>query len=453
MTLSAAVLALLIALAATPSWGSEAPASGEPTGIDTTIAVKSDAATDSRIEARIRQLFSTIEGLRDVKVEVSGGVVDLSGVAATATDHDRALQLVRRVENVVDVRDAITESRDLGERMQRVLERLEVQLENFIGYLPLLLVAAMIVAIAWWIGNLIAGSERLMRRFARNPFLRDLARQTLRIGITVLGLLLALEVLDASTLVGSLLGAAGVLGLAIGFALRDTVENYIASLLLSLRQPFSAGDHIAIENREGRVVRLTSRATILMTLDGNHLRIPNASVYKAVIVNYSRNPKRRFQFDVGVDTEQNLAVAQDLAARTLSQMDGVLADPPPMCTVEQLGDSNVILRVFGWMDQSRNEFNKVRSEAIRLVKGAFDRAGIVMPEPIYNVRLGQIPTGATGAEAARPAIPRATKPAEKQTAEPPQAIDIAPRDELDEQMAAERMTGEENLLTPQAPKE
>jgi small-conductance mechanosensitive channel len=448
-----AVLALLIVLASMPSWASEAPASGEPTEIDTTIAVKSDAATDTRIEARVRQLFSTIEGLRGVKVEVSGGVVDLSGVAATAADHDRALQLVRRIENVVDVRDAITESRDLGERMRRVLERLELQLENFIGYLPLLLVAAVIVAIAWWIANLIAGSERLMRRFARNPFLRDLARQTLRIGITVVGLLLALEVLDASTLVGSLLGAAGVLGLAIGFALRDTVENYIASLLLSLRQPFSAGDHIVIENREGRVVRLTSRATILMTLDGNHLRIPNASVYKAVIVNYTRNPKRRFQFDVGVDTEQNLAVAQDLAARTLSQMDGVLGDPPPMCTVEQLGDSDVVLRVFGWMNQSRNEFNKVRSEAIRLVKGAFDRAGIVMPEPIYNVRLGQSPAPITGAEAAPSATPRAARPAEAQAAEPAQAIDIGPRDELDEQIAAECMTGEENLLTPQAPKE
>ncbi len=182
---------------------------------------------------------------------------------------------------------------------------------------------------------------------ARNPFLRDLAQQTLRIGITVLGLLLALEVLEASTLVGSLLGAAGVLGLAVGFALRDTVENYIASLLLSLRQPFSAGDLITIDGREGRVVRLTSRATILITLDGNHLRVPNANVYKAVIVNYTRNPKRRFQFDVGVDTEQNLAAAQDLAARTLAQMEGVLGDPPPRCTVEQLGDSNVICACSG----------------------------------------------------------------------------------------------------------
>ena len=209
-----------------------------------------------------------------------------------------------------------------------------------------------------------------------------------------------------------------------------------------------------IESREGVVVRLTSRATILMTLDGNHLRIPNASVYKAVIVNYSRNPRRRFQFDVGVDTEQNLSVAQDLAARTLAGMDGVLAEPAPMCTVEQLGESNVVLRVFGWVDQSRHEFLKVRSEAIRLVKGAFDRAGIVMPEPIYNVRLGQAQTSAPGAEAPAPtSTVRPATTAKRAPSEPEQAIDIAPRGELDEQIDAERRIGEEDLLAESAPKE
>ncbi len=459
----AGLMLLIIALAAAPCRGAADPASGGALPeVDSTIAVKSDAGTDDRIRSRVQQLFSTIDGLREVKVEVSGGVVELSGIASTAAVHQQALQLARRIENVVEVRDGITESRDLRERMMRMLKRLEVQLGNFVGYLPLLLVAGVVVVLSWWIANLVARSERLTRRFARNPFLRDLARQVVRIGIIGAGLLMALEVLDASTLVGSLLGAAGVLGLAVGFALRDTVENYIASLLLSLRQPFSRDDLVSIEGREGRVVRLTSRATILMTLDGNHVRIPNAHVYKAVIVNYTRNPKRRFQFDVGVDTEQNLAAAQVLAATTLAQMEGVLDDPPPVCTVEQLGDSNVILRVFGWMNQADAEFVKVRSEAIRLVKGAFDRAGVVMPEPIYNVRFGQFPAalgsatvsaGATSTAPREDRQPAASAAIKENTAEPARAIDIAPRDELDDQIAADRQTAEEDLLRQHAPKE
>jgi small conductance mechanosensitive channel len=151
----------------------------------------------------------------------------------------------------------------------------------------------------WWCAGHLSASQQLARRFERNPLLRDLVRQLVRMAIIGVGLVLALEIIDASALLGTVLGAAGVVGLAVGFALRDTVENYIASLLLSLRQPFAHDDLVVIDGNEGRVVRLTPRATILLTLDGNHTRIPNAMVYKAVIVNYTRNPKRRFSFDVG----------------------------------------------------------------------------------------------------------------------------------------------------------
>ena len=96
----------------------------------------------------------------------------------------------------------------------------------------------------------------------------------------VLGLVAALQILEATALLGAVLGGAGVIGIALGFAVRDTVDNYVSSLMLSLRQPFRANDHVVIEGHEGRVIRLTSRATILMTLDGNHLRIPNSTVFK-----------------------------------------------------------------------------------------------------------------------------------------------------------------------------
>jgi small conductance mechanosensitive channel len=453
-----ALFALLSALAPWPVHAADGAAPGGAPKVDSTIAVQSDAGTDAKIRTRAQQLFATVDGLGDVIVVVSGGVVELTGVAASKAAHEQALQLVRRIENVVDVRDDIVESRDLGERMSRMLDRLGAQVWSFIQYLPLLLVAAAVFAAFWWLAYRIAASARLGRRFAANPFLRDLARQLVRIAIVGVGVLLALEILDASTLASSVLGAAGVVGLAIGFALRDTVENYIASLLLSLRQPFDRDDLVTIDGMEGRVVRLTSRATVLMTPDGNHLRIPNAKVYKAVIVNYTRNPKRRFQFDVGVDTEQNLASAQELAAKTVAQMNGVLPDPPASCTVQQLGDSNVVLRVFGWVDQRQAEFLKVRSEAIRLVKGAFDRAGIVMPEPIYNVRVGQAASpGGTGDSIGMPSPDRAhpstarvgPSPAE----EPPEAIDIAPRDDLDQQIAADRRDDEDDLLHHRAPKE
>lgn len=457
------VLALILVwvgcFAPIASRSADESATGHPPRTEASIAVDSRAKGDTRIRTRLEELFATIEGLGAVAVEVRSGVVALSGEVSSNAVHDQALRLARRVEGVVEVRDQIVESRDLRKRLTQTRDRILTQLLNFVTYLPLLVVAGLALALFWWISGWIAGSERLSRRFGRNPFMLDLVRQVVRIVAVGTGLLLALEILDASTLLGSLLGVAGIFGLAIGFALRDTVENYIASLLLSLRQPFSRDDLVTIEAFEGRVLRLNARATILLTLDGNHLRIPNAKVYKAVIVNYTRNPKRRFHFDIGVDTEQNLAAAQQIAASTMAGMDGIERDPPPVCTVEALGESNVVLRAFGWVDQTKAEFVKVRSESIRLVKGAFDRAGVVMPEPIYNLRINDRPGSDTQIVASvRPLDPAGAPPIDagtgkNQFAEPSRAIDIARRDDLGQQMAADRNAGEEDLLRPGAARE
>jgi small-conductance mechanosensitive channel len=438
------------AVVASTTGAAEAPAPADgAASIPTTIGVASDARSDSRIERRIVQLFAEVQPLSGVQVAVRAGVVTLSGTVSSQSARQQAMSLARRVEDVVDVQDRIAESYDLQQRLSQTLQRVVAQLQKFVAYLPLLAVAMVVLALFWWVAGRVAKSAWIGRRFARNPFMRDLASQGVRVGFVGAGLLLALEVLDATTLVGTVLGAAGVFGLAIGFAMRDTVENYVASLLLSLRQPFARNDHVSVDGCEGRVLRLTARATILMTLDGNHTRIPNAKVYKAVIVNFTRNPKRRFEFDVGVDTEQDLATAQRLAATTLLHMNGVLRDPAPYCTVMELGESNVILRVFGWVDQARVDFNKVRSESIRVVKSAFDRACIVMPEPIYNVRLDR-----PVAELAAPSAAAAKPPASAESSnEPIQAVDIAPKDDLARQIEDDSQPEDENILSQRAPRE
>jgi uncharacterized membrane protein/small-conductance mechanosensitive channel len=419
-----------------------------------TIAVESNAASDRDIERRLKQLYLTVDGLKNVRVEVNAGVVELSGEVTSRAAHDQALALARRVQSVVDVQDRLDESTDLKSRLIPAADNLLEQVVGLVAWLPLLGVAGIVVVGFWWLARLIACSTPLDRLFRHNPFLRDLVRQVVRLLIFAIGLVLALQILDASRLLTTLLGAAGVMGLALGFALRDTVENYIASLLLSLRQPFAHNDHVVIEGCEGRVLRLTPRATILMTLDGNHTRIPNAKVYKAVIVNYTRNPKRRFGFDVGVDTAQNLAEAQELAARTLQGMEGVLDDPAPYCTVETLGDSNVILRMYGWVDQRQADFLRVRSEAIRLVKRAYDEAGIVMPEPIYNLKVLAPGAGIASVSVADTPVPVAATRSGTTGQEPAQAIDIRKQDDLDEQIAADRRgTGGEDLLSASALKE
>ena len=267
-----------------------------------------------------------------------------------------------------------------------VVQRLLSEAYGLIAALPLLALALVAVWVCWMLGGWISRRTLLDRVSQRNPFMRDLTRTTVRWGVTLLGVLVALEILNATALVGALLGTAGVLGVAIGFAFKDTLENYLAGILMSLRQPFSPRDHVVIDGNEGVVVSMTSRATILMTLDGNHLRLPNALVFRSVTLNYTRNPSRRFEFDVGIGVGEDLVTAQHIGTPELSGQPGVM-QVPPRAYIAALGDSNVQVRFLGWVDQRSHDFLMVRSEAIRTVKLALEAADMDMPEPIYRVQL------------------------------------------------------------------
>ncbi|GAA0731959.1 mechanosensitive ion channel family protein [Sphingomonas japonica] len=155
---------------------------------------------------------------------------------------------------------------------------------------------------------------------------------------------------------------------------------------------FRANDHVVIEGNEGRVVRLTSRATILMTLEGNHLRIPNSTVFKAVILNYTRNPERRFEFDLGIDAEDDPVDAMTVGLAAIGDMAFVLNTPAPTAIICEMGDSNIVLRFFGWVDQTRTDFLTGRSLALDTAKRALESAGFALPEPIYRLRFDQAPT-------------------------------------------------------------
>ncbi|MBD59906.1 MAG: MscS mechanosensitive ion channel, partial [Citromicrobium sp.] len=247
----------------------------------------------------------------------------------------------------------------------------------------------------------------------------------------------ALDIIGATALLGAVLGGAGVIGLALGFAMRDTVENYVASLMLSLRQPFRANDLVKIDEFEGRVIRLTSRATVLMTLEGNHLRIPNSTVFKANIVNYTRNPQRRFDFALGVDPDDDATAAAELGRETLSKLPFVLADPPPEARIEEVGDSNVLIRFLGWIDQTDSDWFKARSAAIPAVKAALEGAGFGLPEPIYRLRFdprsASLPFENIAERDGAPARPRRPRP--EQPSEP---ADVTPSEEIDRMVEEER---------------
>ena len=395
-----ALLAVDPARALVPGAPDLAPASS-PAAAPAAIATETEQGADDRIARRLNGILSELPAFKAVRATVREGVVTLAGTVPKEADVARAEAIAVRIAGVVTVENRL--ERDVSIDGGAAVGGIAARFAGFTRMLPLLGLALAVWLGIGVLGYLIAGLGRIWQRLAPNSFLAELIASAIRFVFIVGGLAIALDIVGATALLGAVIGGAGLVGIALGFAMRDTIENYVASLMLSLRQPFRANDHVIIDGSEGRVIRLTSRATVLMTLDGNHLRIPNSNVFKATILNYTRNPKRRFAFDLGIDADDDPEAARALGRETLAGLDFVLADPPPEVRTEEVGDSNIVMKFLGWIDQNEADWYKARSRAISAVKSALEAGGFALPEPIYRLRFderstplefGQVATGA-----------------------------------------------------------
>jgi small-conductance mechanosensitive channel len=464
MWLRPVIIALIVALLTVPAAGQvdlpQPPQEEEPeqTGTDGVSftdseigADDSDAPADDAIERRLRSIFAALPGFEGVQVDVAEGVVSLTGQTRDRDQIGQAAALAERLSGVVAVDNQLAADVSVDRRLQPAFARARELTEQSIALLPLLAVAVVVVLVFWIFGALLSRQAWLWQRVAPNQLVANLFRMLIPIVFVGLGLVIALNILDAVAVLSAVLGAAGVLGLAVGFAVRDSIENFIASIMLSLRQPFRANDLVEIDGHLGHVVRLTSRATILMTPDGNHLRIPNANVFKALITNFSRNPERRMQFQLGIDAEDDPQAGIDCGLGVLRELDYVLDDPPPNAWIDQVGDSNIVLTFAPWIDQRATDFMKARSAAIRAVKIALEEAGFTLPEPIYRLRFDQVPaslTETTPREGAKPAPPRSP------AATAPTRTDVEADATIARKVEEDRRTsGDEDLLSDEAPTE
>lgn len=390
-----------------------------------------EALPDDRIANRIRGVLEHIESFDEVTLEVADGVVILQGEVDNAQEREDAATLVERFEGVIWVDNRIVVATDVETRIAPAVDRLRRFGERFVAYTPIGILIILLIILLWKIGSLLARWDAPARRFGWDPLVWGLFRRMARGVLVLIGLLLIFDILGVSTLVGALLGTAGVVGLALGFAFQDIAENYLAGVLLSIRQPFNVNDIVRIGEYEGFVVRLTSRELVLLTIEGNHVRMPNSAVFKSTIINYTRNPRRLFQFDIGVGTGEDLNEVMRIGRELLIEMRGVMDDPAPFVRVMAIDESSVRVRISGWVDQRSYDFAKVRSEAIRVVKEGMTEAGISIPDPRYEVLLKR--------EREEPRRPTTRRRAED--------LDVTPDGKMDAQVEEDLASSEEeNLL-------
>ncbi|MBK8451873.1 MAG: mechanosensitive ion channel domain-containing protein [Thiofilum sp.] len=444
----------LVLLIAPPSYGAEETLLNLLTGekeatieVDNkSIATDTTLQDDQKIQKRLNTLYAEINGLENLKVQVRNGVVTLQGELNSNNDSERAVRFARQVSGVVAINNRLTVNRTIERRLNTTWERLRSMVKDTIGNIPIFLLALVVFGAFWWLGSLLSRQHKLYRTFSNNYFIASLIGQIINLLVVLIGLFVALTILDATELIKTILGAASIVGLAIGFAVRDTVENYIASILLSLRNPFNVNDLVKIENQEGRVARLNSRATILISAEGNHIRIPNSTVFKAVITNYSRNPQRRFTILLAIHECHDVLAIQSLVLTTLKTMPNLLTEPKPEVLIQSWDNGLVQLQILAWVDQTAYSLNRVRSETLRSIKATLDQHQIGSPTTTYDIRMVK--------DEADTAKPKHLTPEDLPLANHSELYDTsAHNDAAKAQVIEERDPAEENLLNPHAPKE
>lgn len=237
--------------------------------------------------------------------------------------------------------------------------------------------------IARVVSNLV---EAAMRKAKSDELLVDF------IGNIVYGLLIVAVILAAVDSLGvnvtSLMAIVGAAGLAIGLALKDSLSNFAAGVMLVIFRPFESGDYINAGGTAGVVDEIKLFSTQLHTPDNQRVFVPNNAIINGTIINVSAEATRRVDLVFGIGYNDNIGQARDIIMEVMAADGRILKDPEPAVAVGELADSSVNINVRPWVNSG--DYWPVRADLLENIKVRFDAAGISIPYPQQDVHMHEV---------------------------------------------------------------
>ncbi|MDY6899322.1 MAG: mechanosensitive ion channel family protein [Cyanobacteriota bacterium] len=276
---------------------------------------------------------------------------------------------------------------DAKEEISSAWDRTLDLYQNTINRLPSIILAIVVFFVFFFLAR---GVKRLIRRFTRHRrnarslgmVLGRLAQGT----IILIGAFIALTIVIPSFKIGDLVQLFGISGVAIGFAFRDILQNFLAGILILLTEPFQINDQIVFKNFEGTVENIETRATTIRTYDGRRIVIPNAELFTNSVTVNTAFENRRIQYDFGIGYGDDIDRAKQLILEAIRETEGVLSDPPPDAIVVDLADFTVNIRGRWWINPPRRaDALDFRDRVLSAVKNKLTSNGIDMPFPTQQI--------------------------------------------------------------------
>jgi small conductance mechanosensitive channel len=268
-----------------------------------------------------------------------------------------------------------------------VSNRLTGMAEYLIAILPNLGIGLLVFLLLYVVARVAySGVARLFARRDRED-LGVILGSFVKWAIVVLALLVVSAIVFPSIKPADILAALGFGSVAIGFAFKDILQNWMAGLLILLRQPFKRGDQIKVKDFEGTVEHINSRATFIRTYDARRVVIPNADVYTTPVTVMTAFDPRRDEYDVGIGYGDDVERACRVILAALAKLDTVEKDPAPEAIPWELAESSVNIKVRWWSKPRRAEIVSTRGEVVLAIRKALAEANIDLPFPTRVVLL------------------------------------------------------------------
>lgn len=204
--------------------------------------------------------------------------------------------------------------------------------------------------------------------------------------VILIGLFVALSIIIPTFKAGDLIQLLGISGVAIGFAFRDILQNFLAGILILLTEPFQIDDQIVFKDFEGTVENIQTRATTIKTYDGRRIVIPNSELFTNAVTVNTAYDSRRMEYDFGIGYGDDVEEAKRLMLEAIGSIDDILRDPAPDVLLLELAESTVNIRARWWIKPPRriDDLNS-RDKVISAIKRKLSENGIDLPYPTQQI--------------------------------------------------------------------
>ena len=270
-------------------------------------------------------------------------------------------------------------------------EKLSGYLTGFWSVLPNLVFAALFLVFVWVVARLIAW---LLPKALRKARFRNALIQVVRMIAVALiwlfGLLIAATIAVPSVTIAKIFAAAGIGGLAIAFAAKDTLENFFAGIMLLAKEPFRKRDFIECEGIVGQVEEITIRETYIRRTDGQIVVAPNAMFFSNPVRVMTAGDLRRITIICGVAYGEDVDEARDVITAAVKAVDDVRDDVKDVqIFAQEFGDSSINFEVTWWTGSTPLDERRSKDKVVAAVKRALDDAGIEIPFPYRTLTFNE----------------------------------------------------------------